>query len=78
MLHSAPSPFRLRHMRARSLLTMRDVERLTGISCSTLCMIEHGRRRPQTVTLRKLLSLYATHTQAVERMEQVWGNEVPA
>jgi transcriptional regulator with XRE-family HTH domain len=72
MLHTWPNPERLRERRRRALLTQRDVERATGISDSTVAYLECGRRKPQTGTLRKLLSLYDRNIQALEQRERRW------
>jgi transcriptional regulator with XRE-family HTH domain len=71
MIHQFP-PERLRELRGRALLSQRDVERLTGISDSTLAYLESGRHKPQTETLRRLLTLYAMNISKWERLEQTW------
>jgi transcriptional regulator with XRE-family HTH domain len=62
----------LRELRGRALLSQRDVERLTGISDSTVAYLERGRHKPQTETLRKLLNLYSINISRWERHEQTW------
>lgn len=49
----------LRALRKSSGLTRDEVVERTGINVATLYRIEHARVRPQTRTLRTLLSLYA-------------------
>jgi transcriptional regulator with XRE-family HTH domain len=67
------SPDRLRSLRERALLSQREVERLTGISDSTIAYLETGRHRPQSETLRKLLFIYDLNIRRQERSEQLWG-----
>ena len=74
MLHLY-KPERLRELRHRALLTQRDVERLTGISDSTVAYLERGKRKPQTATLRKLLFLYGINISRWERQERNWDTE---
>lgn len=71
MLHLYPSD-KLRDLRRRALLSQRDVERLTGISDSTVAYLERGTRKPQTATLRRLLMLYAMNISKWERQERTW------
>jgi transcriptional regulator with XRE-family HTH domain len=71
MLHLY-KPERLRELRHRALLSQRDVERLTGISDSTVAYLELGKRKPQTATLRRLLFLYQMNIARWERMERTW------
>ncbi len=73
MLHTAPSPERLRALRRRALLTQRDVRDVTGIAQRTVSELECGRRKPQTETLRRLLSLYDINIRRWERTEVTWG-----
>ena len=73
MLHTSPSPERLRALRARALLTQREVQGVTGIAQPTLSRLECGRCRPQTYTLRRLLGLYTQRINANERQERVWA-----
>jgi transcriptional regulator with XRE-family HTH domain len=49
----------LRALRASAGLTQDEVAERTGINAATLYRIEHARVRPQTRTLRTLLSFYA-------------------
>lgn len=79
MIHRFP-PERLRDLRHRALLSQRDVERLTGISDSTVAYLERGKRKPQTKTLRKLLNIYAINISRWERQERTWdkGEEIEA
>lgn len=49
---------RLRQVRARRRITLTELERMTGISKSTLSRLENGRRRP---TLELLLTLSLTY-----------------
>ena len=71
MLHLY-KPERLRELRHRALLSQRDVQRLTGISDSTVAYLELGKRKPQTKTLRLLLFLYQMNISRWERMERTW------
>ena len=71
MLHLYPSE-KLRELRHRALLSQRDVQRLTGISDSTVAYLERGRRKPQTATLRRLLSVYGINISRWERQERTW------
>ena len=73
MLHTYPSPERLRALRRRALLTQRDVRDVTRIAQSTLSELECGRRKPQTGTLRRLLSLYDIDIRRWGRTEVTWG-----
>jgi len=73
MLHTWPTPERLRDMRSRCLLTQREVVGLTGIAQSTVSEWECGRRRPQTRTLRRLLFVYSVRIQANEKRDLVWA-----
>ena len=68
------SPDRLRSLRERALLSQREVERLTGISDSTIAYLETGRHRPQSETLRKLLFIYDLNIRRQERSEQLWSS----
>ena len=47
-----------------------DVQRLTGISDSTVAHLERGKRKPRTDTLHKLLNLYSITSQRWEHMER--------
>ncbi len=49
---------RLRVLRAERSLTLRDVERLTGVDKDTLSKIERGARHPQDITLAKIAKGY--------------------
>jgi len=73
MLHTWPTPERLRALRRRALLTQRDVVSVTGVAQSTVSEWECGRRKPQTATLRRLLSLYDINIRRWERAEVTWG-----
>ena len=67
------SPDRLRSLRRRALLSQREVERLTGISDSTIAYLESGQHRPQSKTLRSLLFLYDLNIKRLEQQERLWG-----
>ena len=54
------------------MLSRRDVQRMTGVSTNTLYMLEHGKRRPQTTTIRRLLNIYAIHISKLERLAAAW------
>ena len=71
MLHLY-KPEWLRELRQRAILSQRDVERLTGISDSTVAYLESGKRKPQTKTLRKLLNIYGINISRWEHMERTW------
>jgi transcriptional regulator with XRE-family HTH domain len=49
---------RLRDLRVRARLSQLKVVELTGIAESTLCYLEHGKRKAQAGTLEKLIGLY--------------------
>ena len=49
---------RLRVLRAQSGMTMREVERASGVAKETLSALELGRRRPHDSTLAKLAAVY--------------------
>jgi transcriptional regulator with XRE-family HTH domain len=49
---------KLRELRRRAGLTLKQVEDLTGISASTLCNFERGRLLLPWPRLKKLLQLY--------------------
>jgi transcriptional regulator with XRE-family HTH domain len=49
---------RLRVLRAQSGMTMREVERASGVAKETLSALELGRRRPHDSTLAKLAAAY--------------------
>jgi len=72
MIHPYSSD-RLRSLRQRALLSQRDVERLTGISDSTIAYLESGRHKPQSGTLNKLLFLYNLNIKRLEQYERLWG-----
>ena len=72
MLHSYPSPRKLRAMRRRCLLTLADAAMLTGVGRNTIWHWEAGRRSPQTRTLKKVLAAYSIRLQAARQREQVW------
>ena len=60
------SPATLRTLRQRSRLSARDVARASGVATNTLMRLEHGRARPQTRTLNRLLALYADRIRALD------------
>ena len=49
------------------------MERLTGISDSTIAYLESGQHKPQSVTLNKLLLLYGINIRRLENQERAWG-----
>lgn len=71
MLQDFSGP-KLKSLRKRARLSQQQVIELTGVSEPTLCYLEHGRRRPQTQTLEKLLSLYAVRIQYFQNLDKVF------
>lgn len=45
---------RLRQLRQRNKYSLRDLAKMTGLSHSFICDIEHGRSAPSLETLRKI------------------------
>ena len=58
MLTNYP-PEKLKSLRIRSLLTVREVSTLIGLSENSITYAENGHKRPRKSNLDKLLSLYA-------------------
>jgi len=44
----------LKEVRIQKCLSQRDLARLAGITTATIISIEHGRKHPQFITIRKL------------------------
>src|SRR5271154_2342045 len=65
-------PDKLKTLRIRALLTQSDVHSLTGLSFVSLIKAEKGRSRLQKRNLDKLLTLYATRIQRLEKIERIW------
>src|SRR5271156_1352354 len=65
-------PDKLKSLRIRSLLTVREVKELTGISNPTIINSENGHHKMQKRLLDKLLTLYATRIARLEKMERIW------
>src|SRR5271156_2200052 len=68
-------PDKLKSLRIRSLLTVREVKELTGISNPTIINSENGHHKMQKRLLDKLLTLYAIRIARLEGFEKIWSGE---
>lgn len=75
MLTNYP-PEKLKNLRIRSLLTVKDVSTLVGISQPTIHYAENGHKRLLKRNLDKLLTLYATRIKRLEGMERIWDGDI--
>lgn len=73
MLTNYP-PEKLKSLRIRSLLTVREVSALVGLSENSITYAENGHKRPRKSNLDKLLSLYAIRIKRLENMDEIFNS----
>jgi len=58
---------KLKDYRTKKGLSLRDVEKLVGISNSYLCLLENNKRKPNIKTLKILASAYKVKLSSIVR-----------
>ena len=61
---------RLKELRARQLLTVRELAEQAGISPSTISVIEKGHGRPALSTIRKVSKLFNVDPLSVDEFKE--------
>lgn len=75
---------RLRMLRKRSLLTLREVQALTGVWRNTISRLEKVKTNLELLpgnrleNVRRLLAFYEVRVRQAERREREWGFAPPA
>lgn len=77
MLQDYTGP-KLKALRYKARLTLRQVVEQAGVSEGTICYLERGTRKPQGTTLQKLLTLYAQRIQYWEGLDRVLNGDTNA
>lgn len=68
---------KLRSLRKRARLTQKQVVELAGVSEACIIYLEKGKRKPQTKTLHKILSLYSMQIQYWKNLNAVLQEKEP-